>query len=483
MQRILSAYQEHRSFILITATLTLLRLVVAPMFGLGVDEAHYVLYAKHLSLSYFDHPPLVGWTHALFFYTIGTNEFLGRLPAILLFIATSLLCYRFTLRLGSKRQALLAVLGLNSSFLLTGLGLMLLPESLLLPIAFGLVLVVWDLEQSPDTKQYLLLGLVLGLAGLSKYTAILFVPPLALYLIVKRRYDLALNPRLVLGALVALLLIAPVIIWNVQNDFASFRFQSGHVVGTREFSLPALVASFGSQFGAYSPPLFCIAFYGLYRSLRSRAGKALLPGLVAAAVFIFFLYASLFKFSLPHWSAVFYALCIPIGIVELDNSSVSWKRGLIAGSLAFSVILTLLLHTEMAIKAFRFPDYRSPFADVVGVPEVMQRANEVLARDAAAKKALGVLNWTDASRALYYNMPYASEVFLLSKSDDRFSRWITGKPEGRDILVITHIHDRDMLRELNCGEQHDADQLAVMLHGGIVDTYDFVWCRGYRGLK
>ncbi len=29
---------------------TLIRLFVAPFFGLGVDEAHYVLYAKYLDL-------------------------------------------------------------------------------------------------------------------------------------------------------------------------------------------------------------------------------------------------------------------------------------------------------------------------------------------------------------------------------------------------------------------------------------------------
>ena len=29
--------------------------------GLSVDEAHYALYAQYLALSYFDHPPLVGW--------------------------------------------------------------------------------------------------------------------------------------------------------------------------------------------------------------------------------------------------------------------------------------------------------------------------------------------------------------------------------------------------------------------------------------
>ncbi len=99
-------------------------------FRLGTDEAHYVLYAKFRDLSYFDHPPLVGRTHALFFNTLGTNEFVARLPAILFFAITSFLCYRFTLPMGGKRPVLLATAALNSSFLLSGLGLMLFLESL-----------------------------------------------------------------------------------------------------------------------------------------------------------------------------------------------------------------------------------------------------------------------------------------------------------------------------------------------------------------
>ena len=132
------AYHKNRAAIWLIAAFAGVRLAVAPAFGLGTDEAHYVLYAKYLDLGYFDHPPLVGWTHALFYYTLGTNEFLARLPAILLFAVTSFLCYRFTLLEGGEKTALLATAALNSSFLLSGLGLMLLPESLLLALAFAL---------------------------------------------------------------------------------------------------------------------------------------------------------------------------------------------------------------------------------------------------------------------------------------------------------------------------------------------------------
>ena len=58
---------DSKGIVFLIASFTLLRLGVAPTFGLGVDEAHYLLYAVHLDLSYVDHPPLVGWIHAVFY--------------------------------------------------------------------------------------------------------------------------------------------------------------------------------------------------------------------------------------------------------------------------------------------------------------------------------------------------------------------------------------------------------------------------------
>ncbi|HUI46035.1 MAG TPA: glycosyltransferase family 39 protein [Nitrospirota bacterium] len=484
MNAVIRAYHENRGAVLLIAAFTAVRLAVAPTFGIGTDEAHYVLYAKFLDLSYFDHPPLVGWLHALFFYTLGTNEFLARLPAILLFAVTSFLCYRFSLPVGGRRPALLAITALNSSFLLSGLGLMLLPESLLLPIVFGLFFTVRRLERSPDVMNFILLGLFLGLAGLTKYTAILFVPAIALYGVVKKRYDLLFNPKLLVSAAVSFVIIAPVLYWNVQNDFVSFRYQIAHVAGSHSLAFRTLFRSLAAQCGAYSPPLFCLAFYGLYKSLRSRSSALLLPAVVGCSVLVFFLYASLFKFTLPHWSAVFYAIFIPLGVIMMDAGPVRAKRGILFFSLGFSVIVALLLQAELAVKAFRFPDYLSPFSDVYGLKDVVRRANDIMAADPSSTKALAVTNWTDVSRTMYYNLPFGSKVFLIDKRDERFSRWITGSPLGLDILFINnHFHRRDVGSEMRCREVQDAGRMDIRLHGGKVDTVDFVWCRSFGGAK
>ena len=59
---------------------TLVRLALADTMGLGVDESHYALYARHLDWGYVDHPPMVAWLAALGSLPADTPFFLRLLP-------------------------------------------------------------------------------------------------------------------------------------------------------------------------------------------------------------------------------------------------------------------------------------------------------------------------------------------------------------------------------------------------------------------
>jgi 4-amino-4-deoxy-L-arabinose transferase-like glycosyltransferase len=296
----------HKELFLLIALFSLLRLFVAPSFGLGVDEAHYILYAIHLAFSYVDHPPLVGWVHAPFYYLLGTNELLVRLPAIILFAFTSFLAYRFTLTVSaSQKVSLLAVLALNSSFMFNALSLMLLPDSILLVLVFLLVFGVRKIEEDPRLKYFIWLGLIFGLAGLAKYTSILLVALFLIYLILRKRYDLIASKNMIISAAIAFLLITPVLYWNLQNDFVSFRYQGSHVFGSSSIKLKPFFISLAAQAGTYNPFLFGVALYGFIKSFRSKHDGVRLSLLFGGTVLAFLLFTSLYDVSLPHWGAPF----------------------------------------------------------------------------------------------------------------------------------------------------------------------------------
>jgi 4-amino-4-deoxy-L-arabinose transferase-like glycosyltransferase len=465
---------------------TLIRLFVAPLFGLGVDEAHYVLYAKYLDWSYVDHPPLVGWVHLPFLYLFGTNEFLARLPAILIFAAASYCAYLFILRITqSIRLSLLSVFALNCSFMFNALGLMLLPDSLLLLFIFLLIFIVEKIDREKKPLDFILLGVLLGLMGLAKYTSILLVPPLIIFFLMKKRYDVLFSPYMFLAALIALIFISPVIYWNITHDFISFRYQGGHVFGSLATSFKNFIESLAAQFGAYSPFLFIIAFYGFFKTLRSPNIYLRLAVLFGGTIMVFFLLTSFYERTLPHWPSVFYLLFITVGTYTLLQAQEKWKRNFIYFSVGFSLVLTLFIYVELAGKFFVFPDYKSPFRDIYGFPTIARQADEIIKKNiSATPKAIAVSNWTMGSRTMYYNLPYKNEVFVIDNRKDQFDVWQKNEPLGYDLLFInTHFNELDIKKQVSCEQTDVAGKTDLLLNGATVDTIEFVWCRNYQGTK
>jgi hypothetical protein len=476
---------EKQIFILILL-FSLIRLIVAPFFGLGVDEAHYVLYAKYLDWSYLDHPPLVGWLHAPFLYIFGTNEFLARLPAVLLFAATSYGCYLFILRITRSVQlSLWSVLALNCSFMLNALGIMLLPDSILLLLVFLLIFVGERLVRNKRPLDFIFLGIILGLMGLAKYTAILLVPPLIVFFLMKKRYDIIFSPYMFLAAFIALLLITPVIYWNVTHDFISFRYQGSHVFGSLASSFKNFFISLAAQFGAYSPLLFVVAVYGFFKVLREKDDYLRLAVLFGGTIMVFFLAISLSEKTLPHWPSIFYLLFVPVGTYQLFTSRKKWQRTFLYIAVGVSMIAMFFAYAELAGKFIPFPDYKSPFRDIYGYPEMTARADDIVKKNPSSRpKAITVTNWTMGSRVMYYNIPYGHEVFVLDLRQDQFDIWQTKSPLGYDLLFLnTKFENIDVARFLKCDRIDVADKMDLKLKGSKVNSVEYVWCHNYQGVK
>ncbi len=481
-----------RMTLIFVGILTLLRLAVAPTFGLGVDEAHYFLYARFLDWSYVDHPPLVGWTHWPLYALFGTNEFLVRLPAILLFAGVSLFVYRFTFSFSkSGLISFLSVVAVNSSFILNAMSIMLLPDCFLLLLIFPLMTTILKITEVGETRYYVYLGLLLGLAGLAKYTAILFVPPLLAFLFIKKRYDLLFSPKMLLAAGIALLMVSPVLYWNMQHDFVSFRYQGGHVLAATSPSVKSFFVSLLAQFGAYSPFLFLMAFYGLYKGWKSQDDRIRLSTLFGVVILLFFFYSSLYERTLPHWPSLFYLLFIPVGGYYLLSAGSGNKRKYFYFSVGFSLTITLFLYTALPAKWFTFPDYKSPFRDIVGFEMIAREGDAILRQGPATgiapppnRRALAVTNWTMGSRMLYYNLPYRHDVFVMDDRKDQFDVWQQAAPKGYDLLfVTTHFHHAIISETYRCTAVEPVKKMDIILNGGKVDTIDFIWCRNYQGAR
>ncbi len=465
------------TFYLFIFFMTLLRLITAPSFALGVDEAHYVLYGLNLELSYFDHPPLVGWLNFISTAIFGINEFAARFFAIILGAITSIFLYNFMFRVTQERTlAFFSALSINASFMFNALFLMLMPETILFALIFPIILTTYDLIEKKSLKNYLLLGLLLGLAGLSKYTAVLFIVPIILYIIIKKEYKALLHVNTLFAIIIALVIISPVIIWNMQNDWMSFAFQSSHVAGKSTIHLEYFFQSLATQLGAYSPFLVPIAFYGLYKSFKSNNDLMLLSALFALSIFLFFAYASLYNRALPHWNALFYLISIPLGVSFFYQN---YKKYTLF-AIYFSLFISILLHVELLFKFISTPDYQSIHRDIYGFDTIMKKANSHIKEN----DAIAVTNWTLASRALYYNHPYKSDFFVIDDKFDQFDLWQKGSPLGKNLIFInTHFFKKNITKFARCDKVENVESFDIKLSHSTINSIDLIKCYNFQGKK
>jgi hypothetical protein len=257
------------------------------------------------------------------------------------------------------------------------------------------------------------------------------------------------------------------------------------VFGSLATSFSRFFESLAAQFGAYNPLLFIIAFYGFFQVLRTRDNYLRLAVLFGGTILLFFLLTSFYERTLPHWPAVFYLLFIPVGTYNLVTAREKWKKYFLNFSIGLSFILTLFVYAELAGKYFTFPDYKSPFRDIYGFPEITKQADELIKNNlSAAPKAIAVTNWTMGSRMMYYSLSYKTEVFVIDNRKDQFDVWQKKSPIGYDLLFLnTYFQNLNIEKDAYCERVEAVAQIDLILRKAKVDTVEFVWCRNYGGAK
>ncbi len=233
--------------------------VTLPLSG---DEAYYWVWSRHLQAGYYDHPPAIAFVIWLTTHLFGDDLFGVRMTASLC-MAGALFFMVLTARdIGGTRVALLMLVGgLVAPAVHYGFTLATPDGPLALFWAAGLYFGLRAVAGEGRWHDFLLAGLCAGLAMTSKYTGVLLPASVAVFLLVRRR-DLFLSPRLWAAVAIAALVVAPVMWWNVQNDFISFRFQAAHAARESRNDVLRNVGEFvGGQALLLSPVFFVLLIW------------------------------------------------------------------------------------------------------------------------------------------------------------------------------------------------------------------------------
>lgn len=361
-----------RQALLVIATFLALRLGLAAVIPLSIDEAYAVVVSRSHSLSYFDHPPL-GFALARLMADLTGCEcrFAVRLPYVLLGSLSALLLFELTRLAYGAAAAFWAVACYSvAPFFLISAGHFVVPDG---PLDFFLLASAWLVapmliggETRHGLPRWIAAGVALGLALMSKYQAGLFaISALTILAVTKSGRAQLRTPGPWLAAVIAAVGLIPVLLWNMRHGWVSLAFQSGRGLATGGHLLHP--ANFGltmlGQVAYLWPTIWLVAMACLWRAARPGAAPTdRFFLLIAAPPVVFFDAIALFSaHSLPHWSMSGFLFAFPL-IGQWCHDFSRRHAGWLSTSFAVPAITVPLLAIGFAVQA-RTGAFTRPFFD------------------------------------------------------------------------------------------------------------------------
>jgi hypothetical protein len=337
-------------------TITCFRLLIIATTGLSDTESYYYTWSRFPDWSYYDHPPMVAWLTAI--TTLGSHSaFSARLGFVACSAILGGLVYHLAARLFTPRAGFIALVAVSVPPVLFFTGFVINPEGPLAPLWVLTLLLLDDLRRHDEPWRPLVLGLVIGVAFLAKYTAILAVP-LALVVVASspRTRRWLRRPSFYAGGLVALAVASPVVFWNYQWHWPSVRL---HLVERVSSLGQVSLLSHGLhmallQFVMMQP----LVFPGFLAMLAISFGRATADEryrflALSSGVVLLFLYVVMTRVgdAEPHWAVVGYLpLAIAAGgwLDEKVDQAPPWLRWYTRAAIGVSAafVAVYFVHTQ-----------------------------------------------------------------------------------------------------------------------------------------
>jgi hypothetical protein len=473
---------------------TLMRLLAAGSTELTTDEAHYALYGLHLDWSYFDHPSMVGWLQAVVLL-FSDSDLAMRVMPLLIFVAASFTLYKVCVRLFPHENPWLGFVSvalMQSAVMLQLIGMAMLPDGPLLLLGLLVVLALQRILQEGSLRHWLLLGFWLGLAGLSKYTAVALIITVVLALMFSKQWRQLRTPGPWLALLIGLLLITPVLYWNYQHDWISFLYQIHHGTAKLDWQFKRVLISQAGQLLVYGPGLYLFGMIAAVSGLRkfktlgeqNARGVMLLLSL-ALPLLLLFGWNSGYEMTLPHWTSLCWVALSPLAARWiLQTWHKRWVRRVVQGSIVYAVIIVGAIFSQLISPWIPFPENNYALRDLYGWRQAAEKAKQLSSEMADSAKSTPLIftdNWTRGSRLAWYARPAAVQV--LDQRYDQFDIWFGSPRDGaRGILVLWPAADAQP-ETGGSGEFASCvlrDRLPVKVNGRLASTFSYYACNDYK---
>ncbi len=331
-------------------TVLLLLILAVRIAGLAVsnaelffDEAQYWAWSQEPAFGYFTKPPLIAWLIGASSAVCGDTPFCVRLPAPLLHFASAFILYAVAGKLFDQRIAFWSAL---VYFLMPGMSLSSTLMSTDVPLLFFWIIGLWAIVhhvQKPSLAAGLALGVAVGLGLNAKYAMVYLPLCFVLYAAFTAEARPALkHPGTLLALVVALVLIAPNVLWNMQHGFATFEHTRANAAwGGRFPNIKGVFEFIGNQAAIIGPipfVAFCVWLAGKAKDVPAAPARLLI--FHSLPVFLLLIAQALISKANGNWAVTGFPAAVILSVAVMVT--LDWRRSMIA-TMAISVFALAVL--------------------------------------------------------------------------------------------------------------------------------------------
>ncbi|MCC6931899.1 MAG: glycosyltransferase family 39 protein [Deltaproteobacteria bacterium] len=482
-------------------------LILFSPLGLAPDEAQYWDWSRSLDWAYFSKGPVVAFLIYLSCQIFGDTIFAVRLPALLLFSIFSWLFHSFVKKNYGAYAALIAFLILRTLPIFMVQAFAMTTDT---PVAlFWLLALIYF--HSATIKGRALAWLpgffFLGLAVLSKYTAMIMLPMIVAYCLFSGSLRNQLKNRFfLLGMVILLTLIAPLLYWNMAHGWVNVAHNAGHLIPSDGFGLQIkfVFELLGGQLGLFNPILFVLFlsfFWRAFNKWRDGDNEVGFYFCFSYPLLALCLFVSLSRRVYANWPMPAYiaALLLIIYLVSKDNFHIDKTVRITKWVLGWNCFFYSLILVFSAGVTLGLPGNIIPTKNLMGWKNLAEKVSTISLPTAGGAKPMIITDHYGYTAELSFFLEDKPIAFCAPVSTRRATQYdVWGKDEehgfkyrnfssqiGRDALIV-------IKEEGNIAEFHQwfkeikpisgVDEFIYIFGGKSIRTADFYYGTYFLGV-
>ena len=414
-------------------------------FNLFGDEAQYWLWSKSFEFGYFSKPPFLPWVIGAYSAVFGDSFFSLKLIPVFTYFLIAFTIYNLSKNVGlEKNEAiscslfflLMPAVSFSSFIISTDIFLI-----LFWTLSLNELIKITD---KPKTKNFFFLGIYIGLAFISKYAAIYFLVCFLVYVLIDRKFrNLFFENYLnfLLSLLFVLIILAPNIIWNLNNEWVTLQHTSDNAnLKNIEMNLFRGLEFIGIQILMLGPFIFLGALIKIKKLNFSKNIKILL--VFSLPIFVIVFFEAVIVRANANWAA-------PALISFFIYLYVNAKKGNIFMSLnilfnfIFCAVFFLLISINYPTKIFERIIGLNSFAELVYLEGSKNNIKNYVVSD---RLLFSSLKYELRDRDISFFMPYKinskiTNHFMISSPLNKLiskNFILIGSP--KDIIYLKNVH-------------------------------------------